>query len=461
MHDCDGFCRYSSVSGTVKEITDSYIAIANDGKDNQIELFPEICKPINEMSREEILGYIKACGIVGTYSGEPLYKKLTRCFEKVNRLVISCIESDPCSGHVRTFAAAHPEEIVLGAKIIMLAMGVKKTVIAFGEKDGKIAAAFDRVSAKKDLIVSAFVDKKYPQGNDRILVTSIYNVEIPFSLTPDMCGYLVLSAETVYNVYDCLKNSCSVYEKALTVTGDGIKHPTNVIARIGTPFEHLMRSFGADESSVAVSGGVLNGQASPDGVLEHNTNILFAANRYDVKQQRCIRCSRCASVCPMHLSPYKFYENRLSGFHEKSIDIGLYNCIECGCCSYVCPSRIDLLGAIRKEKKGITESEDIESTCEQGLGQSDISNDIEAPAASGDIERVDSSTEPDQSGTEAETQAEQSNEPQEHLTAVPDFNFTDSRKKSKKRKKPKPDAKPIGGIDDNVNGGEDSSDSNK
>lgn len=467
MHDGDGFCRYSSVSGTVKEITDSYIAVANDGKDSQTELFPKICKPVNELTREEILGYIKACGIVGTYSGEPLYKKLTRCFEKVNRLVISCVESDPCSGHVRTFAAAHPEEIVLGAKIIMLAMGIKKTVIAFGEKDGKIAAAFDKVSAKKDLVVSAFVDKKYPQGNDRILVTSIYNVEIPFSLTPDMCGYLVLSAETVYNVYDCLKNSCSVYEKALTVTGDGIKHPANVIARIGTPFEYLMKSYGADENSVTVSGGVLNGQVSPDGVLELNTNMLFAASTYGVKQQPCIRCSRCATICPMHLMPYRFYENNFSGFREKSIDIGLYNCIECGCCSYVCPSRIDLLGTIRREKKGITEIEDIESPREINCEPTVVS-EVEAPAVninnSDNIEQVSDITDDSlKPSPEAETRPEQSSEPQEHLTAVPDFNFTDSRKKSKKRKKSKPAANtsPIGNIDDNANGGENSNDSNK
>ena len=112
------------------------------------------------------------------------------------------------------------------------------------------------------MLVSAFVDEKYPQGDDRLLISSIYHVEIPFSRTPEECGYLVMSAETVFNVYHCLKNACCVTKKALTVAGDGIPSPLNLMAHIGTPFEDIASSYQAETDALAVNGGIINGRTA-------------------------------------------------------------------------------------------------------------------------------------------------------------------------------------------------------
>ena len=350
MRDPDGFCIYSTVSGAVREVNEKSITIDNDGEFVTVPLFEQIRKPVSELTCDEIISYVKLCGITGAFSGEPVYRKMLRSFQRTRRLVISCVESDPCSGHVRSFAVKNADGIVLGAKLIMLALGIKKTVIAFGEKDTRVVSAFERIITHKNMLVSAFVDEKYPQGNDRLLISSIYHVEIPFSRTPEECGYLVMSAETVFNVYNCLKNACCVTKKALTVAGDGVASPLNLMAYVGTPFEEIALSCQTEADSLTVDGGIINGRITDGGTVSQSTNVLALVRPYRQHSDECIRCSRCASVCPMHLIPYMFLENHQNGRHDDNIDFGIYNCIECGCCAYVCPSAIDLLGTIRAER---------------------------------------------------------------------------------------------------------------
>lgn len=347
MRDHEGFYIYSTVSGNVCEVNRKIVTVENDGEFVSVPLFEQIQKPVLELTSDEIISYVKSCGITGAFSGEPVYRKMERSLQKARRLVISCVESDPCSGHVRSFAVKNADGIVLGAKLVMLALGIKKTVIAFGERDTKVASAFEKVITHKNMLVSAFVDEKYPQGDDRLLISSIYHVEIPFSRTPEECGYLVMSAETVFNVYHCLKNACCVTKKALTVAGDGIPSPLNLMAHVGTPFEDIASSYQAETDAFAVNGGIINGRITDGGAVSQSTNVLAFVRPYKQHTDECIRCSRCASVCPMHLIPYMFLENHQNGRHGDNIDFGIYNCIECGCCAYVCPSAIDLLGMIR------------------------------------------------------------------------------------------------------------------
>lgn len=350
MSDENGFECYSTVSGIVADITDEYIIIENDEKYTSVFLFDKIERSAKEITYEELLEYIKLSGIIGAFSGKPLYEKLQRSYEKVKRLIINCVESDPCSGNVRLFASENPEDIIFGAKLVMIAMGIPKAVIAFCEKDVKIAEAFDKILAKNDMIVSAFVSDKYPQGVDRLLVTSIYNLEVPLSRTTEDCGYLVISAETLYNVYNCLKDRSTVINKTFSFTGEGIKKTLNITARIGTPLDAIMDEFGINKAVTLISGGVLSGRPDCPECIEADTNIITATSGNKSAQSDCIHCARCISVCPMYLPVYRFIENFESHRHDLNEDIGLYNCIECGCCSYVCPSNIDLLGLIRADK---------------------------------------------------------------------------------------------------------------
>ena len=67
-------------------------------------------------------------------------------------------------------------------------------------------------------------------------------------------------------------------------------------------------------------------------------------------ERNCIRCGRCARVCPSRLVPYRMYALSKAGDHKKTLNCGIKDCTECGCCAYVCPSKIPLTSQFRKEK---------------------------------------------------------------------------------------------------------------
>jgi electron transport complex protein RnfC len=67
----------------------------------------------------------------------------------------------------------------------------------------------------------------------------------------------------------------------------------------------------------------------------------------------CIRCTRCAEVCPAELQPQDLYWFAKSKDFGKAQEFSLFDCIECGACSYVCPSHIPLVQYYRFAKSEI------------------------------------------------------------------------------------------------------------
>jgi electron transport complex protein RnfC len=64
----------------------------------------------------------------------------------------------------------------------------------------------------------------------------------------------------------------------------------------------------------------------------------------------CIRCGRCAEVCPANLLPQQMYWYARAKDLDRVQDYNLFDCIECGCCAQVCPSHIPLVQYYRYAK---------------------------------------------------------------------------------------------------------------
>ena len=74
----------------------------------------------------------------------------------------------------------------------------------------------------------------------------------------------------------------------------------------------------------------------------------------EMEPTACIRCGRCAHVCPLGLTPqmmaaaaekkdYDRYENKLYGLE----------CIACGSCTFVCPAKRPLMQLFKQTKSEI------------------------------------------------------------------------------------------------------------
>lgn len=358
----DGFSAYAPVPGTVIESDNRYVVIENSMISAFEESDNDSLHSINDLTFDKLIEYTKRYGIYGSFSCIPLYKKLNACYGLSERFIINCLESEPSSGHVRTLIHEKAKELVLGAKVLMCGLKIKKCVFALGSKD---KASFSHIQNNlngESGIIFADIKEKYPAGNERLLLNAIYNSEIACDKEPWEKGYPVFSAETVINLYECLRDGLPVVYKTLSVSGYSVLEEKNFRVPIGTPAGDLFAETGLNDkiTSVFIENGTINGyNADINTPVKPSTNSLIALKEKSYIIGSCIKCTRCTTFCPMNLVPFKFHENHEEGKYKENVDCGIYNCIECGICSFMCVGKVDLLGEIREEKRNkLTECEE-------------------------------------------------------------------------------------------------------
>jgi len=144
-------------------------------------------------------------------------------------------------------------------------------------------------------------------------------------------------------------------DRVVTVTGDGIAEPKNLLVPVGTQAEDLIRHCGGytDETGAIILGGPMTGFAQPDSktpLTKETTAVVVLSKVAAVRELPCVRCGRCVDACPMGLMPLDLYrlidEGDIAGAGQR----GLVDCLECGGCAYACPSRLPLVHLFRYGK---------------------------------------------------------------------------------------------------------------
>lgn len=358
---------HASVSGTVKAIEPHFnptgskvncIVVENDGEYQEVEYTPS--KPLDELTKEEILNLIGEAGIVGMGgAGFPTKVKLSpKEPEKIEYVIANCAECEPYITADYRRMLENPEELVSGMKVVLKLFDNAKGI--FGVEDNKpdCIAKLKELTKDEPRMEVLALKTKYPQGAERQLIFATTGRAINSSMLPADAGCVVDNVETLIGIHHAVIDGRPVMERIVTVSGDGVKDPGNFKVLFGTNQRELVEAAGGflDEPEKVISGGPMMGFAmfTLDTPITKTSSSILCLTKDEVaanEPSACINCGRCVEVCPSRIIP-----SRLADFAEHHNEEAFtkwegLECVECGSCSYVCPAKRQLKQAIGSMRK--------------------------------------------------------------------------------------------------------------
>lgn len=369
--DAGGFVSvplHASVSGTVKGIekrlnaTGSMvdcIVIENDQQYQETE-FQEA--RLEDLTKEEILNRIKEGGVVGMGgAGFPTHVKLApKDPSKIEYILVNGAECEPYITSDYRRMIEEPEKVVKGLQVILTLFDSAKGYICIEDNKPDCIAKMKGLVKDIDRIEVKEMMTKYPQGGERTLIYAATGREINSTMLPADVGCVVDNVETVISVYKAVILGRPVNSRVVTVTGDGIKEPKNLLVLAGTDMSELVDAAGGLKGKIAkaISGGPMMGFALYDlhvPCTKTTSAFLFlehdAVSEAQEIQTACINCGRCVSVCPGHVLPARLAKLAERGDMAGFEALDGMECCECGCCSYICPAKRPLTQSIKSMRK--------------------------------------------------------------------------------------------------------------
>jgi len=361
---------HCSVSGKVKSIKNfphpfgrnlPAVEIENDGADERfegVEPFGEI----SALQPSEIIQKVREAGIVGMGGAAfPTHVKLSPPEDKkIHTLLLNAAECEPYLTCDFRLMVERPRDVLAGIEIIRRVVDAERIIIGIEDnKPEAVKSMTEAIGGASDISV-VVLETKYPQGSELQLMKAILDVALPKSKLPLEAGVMVQNVGTAVAVYELFTQGKPLYERVLTVTGEGIERPKNLLVRIGTPVSEVLKFADGVRPTVnkLIIGGPMMGlaQYTADVPIIKGTSgvLLLEKQSYEsMKELPCIRCARCESHCPAYIAPARIAKAVRYGKIDIAQMYNIMECIECGCCSYYCPSKIPLVHYIRLGKAEI------------------------------------------------------------------------------------------------------------
>lgn len=368
--DNQGLCVpvHASVSGKVKSVemkahtsgtTVMSVVIENDHLGTLCETVkPRTQEEVDALTPEELMNIIREGGIVGMGGATfPTHVKLSSGLGKVDTIIVNAGECEPFITSDDRICREMPAELISGLKVIMKILGLNTAHIAIEDNKPEAAKALQAQLCTADGITVDVLPAKYPQGAEKQMIYAVTGREVPSGGLPAAVGCAVFNAATCKAIHDCVYEGMPLIKRVVTVSGDIVMEPKNLLVPVGTSFNDLLEAVGHSENPYKVlSGGPMMGAALYDlsaptikGV--NAVTILGKKNKYAVDDPQCLRCGKCIDACPMKLAPVLMYKALQSGDPEVMKSVHMLDCIECGCCAYTCPASIPLVLAFRSGKQ--------------------------------------------------------------------------------------------------------------
>lgn len=350
---------FSPVSGTVTAIEKrmssamkmvDHLKIQNDHKGTVEKPFAPL--DYEKASWEELEAFVKNAGMLGLGgAGFPTYVKYIKP-ENVDLFIINGVECEPYLTADYKNMMENLDLLKTGALAFLKLSKAKKGCISVKEDKKDLIAKLQELFAGTNMEVRPVPDI-YPAGWERTLVYLLTKKR--YDKLPIEAGCILNNASTTIALGNALTNGMPITHKYVTVSGDGVKDPTTVVAAIGTVAHDIITACGGytSEDCLLIAGGPMMGSTIPNDtfVIGPANNGLTVLQNKPVKSVKCLRCGKCTEMCPSGLEPVRINNMEKVKNVEALKKLDVMSCIECGMCTYICPSKLDVTEGVRRAKR--------------------------------------------------------------------------------------------------------------
>lgn len=312
---------------------------------------------------KQIIEKIKDAGIVGMGGATfPTHVKLSiPDGKKAEILIINGVECEPyLTSDYRTMLE-RGQELIVGTRILMRAIGVTKAVIGVEANKPDAVAHLQQIIGTATDITVQMLKTQYPQGGEKQLIAAVTSRQVPPPpALPIDVGAVVCNASTAVAVYEAVQKNKPLIERVVTVTGAAVPQPKNLLTRFGTPVEAMIAKCGglAEGDVKVINGGPMMGRALSNIAMPvmkgcSGITIMVGAAAGRGVESACIKCAKCVEACPMGLEPYLLSKQAKKKAWDAMEANDITSCIECGCCQFTCPANIPLLDYVRLGKQTV------------------------------------------------------------------------------------------------------------
>lgn len=353
---------YSPVSGVYRGIEkrmhvsgrpQNHMVIENDGLNTKHD--PFTFENVDEMDSTAIVEAIKTMGIVGLGgSGFPTYIKYQGS-NKIDTILINAVECEPYITSDYKMIKTDADALFDGA--LLLAKAANASTVLIATKKGK--PEFNQMLSEKSLSYPGtkvvFVTDAYPLGWERTLIREVLKKE--YTSLPSEVGVIVNNATTAIAVSLGLRQHQPLTHRIVTMSGEGLAKPTNVLVPVGTPVDYIVEKMGGYatnvEEGIVIHGGPMMGKPVMNDtfVITSYTNAITVLPKEQLEELPCLKCGLCTEYCPSKIQPVQIMNAEKMADVDRMVKLATAKCIECGLCSYVCPSKIEVTDWVAKAKR--------------------------------------------------------------------------------------------------------------
>lgn len=294
---------------------------------------------LDELNDEQLLGIIYDAGI-RLPDGTALATAVADAGRCGKALVISAMDAEPFLCAQDAAACFESERARCGIRVLTRLLAPEQVILAFGAHQKSAIRAWGQWSTAQMRI--AVLPDIYPNAQPPIL-SALLGLLRPGE-TMEARGVLVLPMSAAVDCARAAYDGLPVMEQLLSVdwgTGRAVYQ-----VPLGMPLRAILEEVG--QEGTAICGGPMTGTRlkNPDiPVTKGLSGLTILPQSAAQERTSCIRCERCAAVCPMGLRPYLSAQRG----HDFS------DCMRCGACEYSCPAGLPLVQAMHRRGKELVD----------------------------------------------------------------------------------------------------------